>query len=59
MNAVDPGLTATEMGGPLATSTPEETSEIVVRLATLGVLGPTGGFYRDGDLNEGMLKQPW
>lgn len=50
-NAVEPGITATELGGggvdvhpgrPAAVS-----AEVVTRLAQIGVTGPTGTFHED------------
>ncbi|WP_027344178.1 SDR family NAD(P)-dependent oxidoreductase [Hamadaea tsunoensis] len=44
VNAVDPGYTLTDMS-PGATRTAAEAAAIVVRYATLGDDGPTGGFF--------------
>jgi NAD(P)-dependent dehydrogenase (short-subunit alcohol dehydrogenase family) len=44
-NAVDPGYTATDLNGHQGTQTIEEGAEIVVRMASIGADGPTGGFF--------------
>ncbi|WP_314242029.1 SDR family oxidoreductase [Streptomyces sp. DSM 40907] len=44
-NAVDPGYTATDLNGHRGTSSVEEGAEIIVRMATIGAHGPTGGFF--------------
>lgn len=49
VNAACPGSVATEMGGAGAPRTVEQGAAIAVRLATLDWMGPTGGFYHDGD----------
>jgi DNA-binding transcriptional LysR family regulator len=40
---------ATDMGGPMAPRTVEQGAASAVRLATLDWMGPTGGFYHDGE----------
>ena len=45
VNAADPGFTATDLNGHRGYRTVEQAAEIVVRLATLGGDGPTGGFF--------------
>jgi NAD(P)-dependent dehydrogenase (short-subunit alcohol dehydrogenase family) len=45
INAVDPGYTATDLNGHRGTQTIEEGAEIIVRMATIGGDGPTGGFF--------------
>lgn len=51
VNAVDPGYTATDLNGFRGDQTVEQGAEPVVRLATIGVDGPTGTFQgRDGTL---------
>jgi NAD(P)-dependent dehydrogenase (short-subunit alcohol dehydrogenase family) len=47
VNAVDPGLVRTDMGGSSAPRSPEEGADTTVWLATLPDHGPTGGFFRD------------
>lgn len=49
VNAACPGSVATDMGGPGAPRTVEQGAAIAVRLATLDWMGPTGGFFHDGD----------
>lgn len=45
VNAADPGYTATDLNGHAGPQTVEEGAEILVRLATLGPDGPSGGFF--------------
>ncbi|QFG24104.1 SDR family NAD(P)-dependent oxidoreductase [Actinomadura sp. WMMB 499] len=45
VNAVDPGLTATDFNGHAGSRTVEEGAEIIVRMASIGADGPTGGFF--------------
>ncbi len=45
INAVDPGYTATDLNGHRGTQTVEEGAEIIVRMATIGAEGPTGGYF--------------
>lgn len=52
VNAADPGYTATDLNGHSGPRTVEEASVIAVQLATLGPLGPTGGFFNDGHANQ-------
>ncbi|NKE63356.1 SDR family oxidoreductase [Lentzea sp. PSKA42] len=44
-NAVDPGYTATDLNGHQGPATVEEGADIIVRMATIGADGPTGGFF--------------
>lgn len=46
VNAMCPGWVRTRMGGPNATSSPEEAADTAVWLATLPENGPSGGFFR-------------
>jgi NAD(P)-dependent dehydrogenase (short-subunit alcohol dehydrogenase family) len=47
-NAVEPGYTATDLGGPGHGGRPvEESATVVVRVATIGPDGPTGTFQED------------
>ena len=48
VNAADPGYTAADLNGHSGPRTVEEAAAIAVELATLGPLGPTGGFFNDG-----------
>ena len=59
VNIADPGLTATDLTGQMGDRSPDEAANIAVRLATLGALGPTGGFFHDGHLNEGLSQHSW
>ncbi len=45
INAVDPGYTATDLNGHRGTQTVEQGAEIIVRMATIGTDGPTGGYF--------------
>jgi NAD(P)-dependent dehydrogenase (short-subunit alcohol dehydrogenase family) len=45
INAVDPGYTATDMNGNSGTQNIDEGTDAIVRLATVGAAGPTGGFF--------------
>lgn len=46
INAMCPGWVRTRMGGPAATTSPEDAADTAIWLATLDANGPTGGFYR-------------
>jgi NAD(P)-dependent dehydrogenase (short-subunit alcohol dehydrogenase family) len=53
VNAVEPGSVATDLNGNNGALTPDEGAASAIRLATIGVNGPTGGFFgHDG-------TQPW
>ncbi|MAY61192.1 MAG: short-chain dehydrogenase [Rhizobiales bacterium] len=58
VNAACPGSVATDMGGPAAPRTVEEGARSAVRLATLDWMGPTGGFYHDGE-GPGIEPYGW
>lgn len=45
VNAVDPGFTATDFNQHRGTQTVEEGAEIIVRMASIGPDGPTGGYF--------------
>ncbi|MBI0382815.1 SDR family oxidoreductase, partial [Streptomyces albiflaviniger] len=45
INAVEPGYTATDLNGHTGHQTVEEGAEIIVRMATVGPDGPTGGYF--------------
>ncbi len=50
VNAVDPGYTATDLNGHAGFQTVTEGTDAIVRLATAGPDGPTGGFFdREGE----------
>ena len=58
VNAADPGYTATDLNGHSGPRTVEEAAAIAVELATLGPLGPTGGFFNDGHAGR-MARYRW
>jgi NAD(P)-dependent dehydrogenase (short-subunit alcohol dehydrogenase family) len=45
INVVDPGYTATDLNGNSGTQTVTEGTDAIVRLASIGPDGPTGGFF--------------
>jgi NAD(P)-dependent dehydrogenase (short-subunit alcohol dehydrogenase family) len=47
VNAVDPGVVRTRMGGPTASRSVEQGIDTIVWLATLPDGGPTAGFFHD------------
>lgn len=52
INAVEPGFTKTDLNGNTGTQTVEEGARIVVRMATAGADGPTGGYLSaDGEIS--------
>ncbi|MFG1998585.1 SDR family oxidoreductase [Spirillospora sp. NPDC048911] len=53
INAVEPGFTATDLNGNTGTQTVEEGAEIIVRMATVGPDGPTGGYF------DAAGRLPW
>jgi NAD(P)-dependent dehydrogenase (short-subunit alcohol dehydrogenase family) len=53
VNSVCPGFVATDFNNGYGDLTPEQGSQIIVRYATLGEDGPTGGFFND----QGVI--PW
>lgn len=52
VNAICPGWVRTDMGGSSAPRSVEEGARWIIWAATLPEDGPTGGFYRDGELLE-------
>lgn len=52
VNAADPGFTATDLNGQSGYRTVEEAAKVVVDLATLNPMGPTGGFFHDGHASQ-------
>jgi NAD(P)-dependent dehydrogenase (short-subunit alcohol dehydrogenase family) len=44
INAVCPGFTGTDLNGNSGTQTVEQGAEVIVRMATIGPDGPTGGY---------------
>ncbi|WP_280454327.1 SDR family NAD(P)-dependent oxidoreductase [Nocardia brasiliensis] len=53
INAVEPGFTKTGLNGHTGRQTVEQGAEIIVRMAQVGIDGPTGGYFSA----EGIL--PW
>jgi NAD(P)-dependent dehydrogenase (short-subunit alcohol dehydrogenase family) len=45
INVVNPGYTATDLNGNRGTQTVAEGAEIIVRMATIGADGPSGGYF--------------
>ncbi len=58
VNAACPGSVATDMGGSMAPRTVEQGAAIAARLATLDWMGPTGGFFHDGE-GPGIAPYGW
>lgn len=58
VNAVDPGLTSTDMTGNGPGHSPDEGARPAVALATVHAYGPTAGFYACSEAGELMLR-PW
>lgn len=52
VNAADPGFTATDLNGNTGHRSVEEAATVAVNLATLGFMGPTGGFFHDGHATQ-------
>jgi NAD(P)-dependent dehydrogenase (short-subunit alcohol dehydrogenase family) len=48
VNAANPGYVATDLNGYQGYRSVEQGATVAVHLATLGPMGPTGGFYNDG-----------
>lgn len=46
INAVDPGWVSTDMGGPSAPISPEQTAASILWLATIDSEGPQGGLFK-------------
>jgi len=58
VNAVDPGLTSTDMTGNGAGHSPEEGARPAVALATTHAYGPTAGFYACASSGQ-LLQKNW
>ena len=58
VNAVDPGLTATDLTGHMGNRTPEDAIPAILELANIGMHGPTGGFFYWND-RAGLMRHPW
>jgi len=50
INSVSPGYTATDLNQHRGTQTVEQGAKFIVRYATLGIDGPTGGFFREEEI---------
>ncbi len=50
INSVSPGYTATDLNHHQGTQTVEQGAKFIVNYATIGSDGPTGGFFRDGEI---------
>lgn len=57
VNAVDPGLTATDMTGNGPGHSPDEGARPAVALATIHAFGPTAGFYACAPSGDLVLKR--
>lgn len=53
INSVEPGYTSTDLNNNLGRQTVQEAAEIIVRMAQIGMDGPTGGYF---DINGEL---PW
>ena len=58
VNAANPGYVGTDLNNHQGYRTVTEGAEIAVRLATLGPMGPTAGFFHDGHADD-LGKHPW
>lgn len=58
VNAVDPGLTSTDMTGNGPGHSPEEGARPAVALATTHAYGPTAGFYACAPSGE-LVQKNW
>jgi len=58
VNAVDPGYTATDFNHHNGPGTVEDAAARIVKYATIGQEGPTGGFFSD-DNNPETGVSPW
>ena len=59
VNAANPGYVGTDLNDNQGYRSVEEGAQIAVRLATLGPMGPTAGFFNDGHVDELGGKHPW
>lgn len=50
INSVSPGYTATDLNQYKGTQTVEQGAKYIVKYATLGIHGPTGGFFREEEI---------
>jgi len=58
VNAANPGYVGTDLNNHQGYRTVGEGADIAVRLATLGPMGPTAGFFHDGHADD-LGKHPW
>lgn len=58
VNAANPGYVATDLNGHQGFRTVGQGAAIAVHLATLGPMGPTAGFFSDGN-DYGPHRHPW
>ncbi|MES5047081.1 SDR family oxidoreductase [Rhizobium nepotum] len=58
VNAVDPGLTSTDMTGNGAGHSPEDGARPAVALATIDAFGPSAGFYASSTSGE-LVPKNW
>jgi NAD(P)-dependent dehydrogenase (short-subunit alcohol dehydrogenase family) len=58
VNAVDPGLTSTDMTGNGPGHSPEEGARPAVALATMHAFGPSAGFYACSTSGE-LVQKNW
>jgi NAD(P)-dependent dehydrogenase (short-subunit alcohol dehydrogenase family) len=59
VNAANPGYVGTDLNDHKGYRTVGEGATIAVRLATLGPMGPTAGFFHDGHADELGGQHPW
>ncbi|MEO7067409.1 MAG: SDR family NAD(P)-dependent oxidoreductase [Rhodanobacter sp.] len=57
VNAANPGFTATDLNEHTGYRTVEDAAAVAVELATLGPMGPTGGFFHDS--HAAQFRHPW
>ncbi|NWJ51139.1 MAG: SDR family oxidoreductase [Bacteroidetes bacterium] len=50
INSVSPGYTATDLNQNRGTQTVEQGAKFIVKYATLGIEGPTGGFFKETEI---------
>jgi NAD(P)-dependent dehydrogenase (short-subunit alcohol dehydrogenase family) len=58
VNAADPGYVDTDLNNHQGYRTVGQGAEIAVRLATLGPMGPTAGYFHDGHADD-LGTHPW
>jgi len=50
INSVSPGYTATDLNQHRGTQTVEQGAKFIVKYATIGIDGPTGGFFKEEEI---------